>query len=402
MWKTRYAEASFRSIKFFVRRSPSEYGRNKIVHEIAFSEKPIVEDTGKLTQRFPIDGFLIGDDYDLTRDQIIKAVEKTGPGQLIHPYHGIKTVECLNCKIDESFLEGNFARISFEFIEAGSLDGILGFVDEALKLIDDANDFIDNLILEFNEVFSVLSAPAFVVQSAAGLVDKVGDFILSKNGLGAVQASVSDLSNAITELKIESQSLVRSPRILAERTIAAFEALGDSFSAREDGINAVTSISDLRFSFTPSLYNTTNRRRERNNRIAFENFSRSVSLGVSAKILSSFLRSQSSGANRLSSGEVIALRNSIVTAIEGILFSSNLSLDTYRSLLALKTKLLESIPGAIELPETRRFILDKSMSIYQLSYRLYGSIREVDEIMERNPQISPSLIPQGTEVEYAI
>ncbi len=298
-WNTRFQEASFRGIAFHIKRSPAKFGRNKIVHEFPYSEKPIVEDTGKSTQRFPIEGFVIGDDYDLTRDQLIKAVEKPGPGKLIHPYLGIKSVECLEFEVDESFRDGNYARLRFEFIEAGDKDSIFGFVDKALELIDDAKDYIDNIILDFEEVFSVLSAPAYVVASAASLVDKAGDFVLSKNGLGAIQSSVSDLSIAVNGLKQESKSLVRSPDLLASRTLESITALGNSFSGKVDGIRAVTGVSETKLEGQPSLFNTATRRKEQANRKAYEGLIRAGSIGVAAILLSDFLRSGDTAASRI-------------------------------------------------------------------------------------------------------
>ncbi len=399
-WFDRHLEASFRGIKFFVRKSPSKFGRNKIVHEFPFSNKPVVEDVGKLTQRFPIDGFLIGDDYDLTRDQLIKASEKKGPGQLIHPYLGIKSVECLQFEIDESFNEGGFARIKFEFIEAGTKTGLFGFVDDILELIDEANDFIDNAILEFNEVFSVLSAPAFVVQSAAGLVDKAGDFILSKNGLGAVEASVSDLTSAVNSLKSESLQLVRAPEKLARKTLESINALGKSFSSIEDGTSATIDVSKYRPTPSPQFFNTRNRRLETRNQASYIRLLRSSVLTSSTSQLCQFLQSQATLTVPTSSiDEVMELRNRILSILDELLAGAG-SLASYRSLQKLRTKLLRAIPGATELPQTQIFKLDRNMSVYQLSYKLYGSTRQVPNLISRNSIANPSLIPINSEIEY--
>ena len=109
--------ASFRGWPFFVDSSSVSGGRRIIVHELPLRNQPIIEDLGKKQRAYTLDGYVLGHDYTAQRDSLKTALEATGPGELIHPYYGLKNVQISDFSISETSSEGGFAKFSISFIE---------------------------------------------------------------------------------------------------------------------------------------------------------------------------------------------------------------------------------------------------------------------------------------------
>ena len=116
--------ASFRGAYFFVRDTGTSFGRRNVVHQYPKKDELYVEDLGKDTEEFSIEGYIVQNsdndqNYFEERDILIKALKKEGPGQLWHPFLGVMTVSLIGkAEMTESFREGGIARFSMKFIKA--------------------------------------------------------------------------------------------------------------------------------------------------------------------------------------------------------------------------------------------------------------------------------------------
>ena len=119
-WRDNLVQASFRGVEFSVDETESPIaGRRVAVHEYPGRDEPFVEDMGRVTKRWTIEAFVLGDDYDVTREELIEACNMPGPGELVHPYLGALQVACTACSLTERTREGRMARFSLSFVEAG-------------------------------------------------------------------------------------------------------------------------------------------------------------------------------------------------------------------------------------------------------------------------------------------
>jgi prophage DNA circulation protein len=85
----RTQKGSFRGVEFFTESSTTTFGRKQAVYALPFEDRGVaVVDLGRAPRTFRIKAFLIGDNYDVQRDQLIDALEAPGHGLLVHWKHG--------------------------------------------------------------------------------------------------------------------------------------------------------------------------------------------------------------------------------------------------------------------------------------------------------------------------
>ena len=71
-WRDRLTQkGTLEGIPFFILSDELNFGRKTIKHEYPLRDEPFVEDVGGVGWEFTIEIFVIGDDYDLSRDAII-------------------------------------------------------------------------------------------------------------------------------------------------------------------------------------------------------------------------------------------------------------------------------------------------------------------------------------------
>ena len=96
-----FRPASFRGVPFQVRELDKGFGRRLAIQEIPGGEftedgrrapPVIVQDLGEDADDFNIDAWLIGDDYDLQRDALERALKTAGQGDLYLPRRGALSV----------------------------------------------------------------------------------------------------------------------------------------------------------------------------------------------------------------------------------------------------------------------------------------------------------------------
>ena len=116
-WRDRLRNGSFRGVGFHVRFCSQLGGRRTVVHEYPFRDVPFVEDFGRAPRQWRIDGYLLGEDYDLERERLITALEEEGAGELVHPYRGAMRVAVTWFEVLESREEGRIAGFSAVFLE---------------------------------------------------------------------------------------------------------------------------------------------------------------------------------------------------------------------------------------------------------------------------------------------
>jgi prophage DNA circulation protein len=119
-WRDKYQQASFRGAIFHTESDGRASGRRVAVHQYPHRDTPYSEDLGRRAVQHPITGYLIGPNYIGPRDQLIDALEKEGPGELIHPLLKPMQVICTNYTVTETRERGGYCSFEMMFVEAGS------------------------------------------------------------------------------------------------------------------------------------------------------------------------------------------------------------------------------------------------------------------------------------------
>lgn len=178
-WKDQLQDASFRGVGFKVESESAGVGRRVETHEYPNRDKPYTEDLGKVTFRPTITAYVIGDDCFEQRDRLIEALNKPGPGTLVHPTYGEMAV-CVDgeIQVNSSSQDGRMFRFDLRFVEAGELSYPTAGAATAETLVSSCSALDDCISDTFDE-FGMEGMADFmqngVIDSATEMMGYVSD-----------------------------------------------------------------------------------------------------------------------------------------------------------------------------------------------------------------------------------
>ena len=194
-WKDRLQDASFRGVPFKVEEESSPVGRRVETHEYPNRDKPYTEDIGKITGRPSFSAYVVGDNCFDQRDRLIEALNKPGPGTLIHPTYGEMNV-CVDgeIRVSTTKTEGRMVRFDLKFVEAGELSYPTSGAATA-KVLTSSCSALDDCISDGFKAFGMDGMPDFiqggVVERAGGMLGYVSD------AMKMVDGAVSDAARLL-------------------------------------------------------------------------------------------------------------------------------------------------------------------------------------------------------------
>ncbi|WON77840.1 DNA circularization N-terminal domain-containing protein [Serratia sp. UGAL515B_01] len=190
-WKDKLLPASFRGVPFKTKDDEATVGRRTQTHEYPNRDKPYSEDLGRVTRRDRISAYVIGDDYQAQRDQLIAAINQGGPGKLIHPQYGELNV-CIDGEVtvSHSSSDGRMCTISFAFVEAGELSFPTSGVATGQKLISSTDAMTDSASDAFGKSFGLDGLPDFLQN---GVLENAHDMTgIAIKALDGVNSAMGD------------------------------------------------------------------------------------------------------------------------------------------------------------------------------------------------------------------
>jgi prophage DNA circulation protein len=373
--------ASFRGVKFNVESHEHETGRRAVKHEYPKHDDAFLEDLGRKTREFTINGFVSGKFCRDQRDRLLKVCEEEGPGALIHPHYGQKEVVCTGCRVSESALERGIIYFTLQFTESGPpiiIDLIPSFLKDlaAFDLIGKVSDFIA-------DTYDTLDGSSDTLWSVTELFDR------SISPVTALNRSLGSFYSSFSEFKADILNLVLDPGRCVNTVVQLFAPMSaadlnpshlvgpiaHAFSKEEAlGIKPETKIDSL----TPEQR---------------KNLDAVIMMRLIA--LSSLLKSETLTED-LDDEDWKALFDVIDCSLEEILCD-----EIFAALARLRAELLVLI-NAENRKRFGHIKLIESLSSLVLSYQLYGSLDREDELLELNPTPNPCFVGPGEVVRYAI
>ncbi|EPG6464597.1 DNA circularization protein [Citrobacter freundii] len=189
-WKDRLQPASFRGVPFKVDSEDAGAGRRVETHEYPNRDKPYTEDLGRVTFRPNITAYVIGDDCFDQRDRLIEALNKPGPGTLVHPTYGELNV-CVDgeIRVSTTSSEGRMVRFDLQFVEAGELEYPTAGAATANTLVSSCSA-LDDCISDNFDQFGMDGMPDFVqngvIDNATSILGYVsGKMAMVDSGISA-------------------------------------------------------------------------------------------------------------------------------------------------------------------------------------------------------------------------
>lgn len=385
-WRDRYLPATFRGVPFYVDTADTTVGRRTHNHEYPMRDMPYIEDLGRKGREFNVSGYVIGDDYDLARDQLIKATEEFGPGELVHPYKGSLLVNCTALNIRESKDEGGMCRLTFTFVESGEQRSPTSVIDRATSVGFAADSVIGFAISDFVDNLIVSGVPEFVRTAAEEQVTSLLNVLDNISVVGASVEALADYKNTIADL-VENVGTKILDKLDMGTTLASL--IGQ---AGEIGNKAIEQLMNISLQPVPTNGTppTSNQQIAQNNRSAVVAFQSQVSIAEAARVLQAKVFSTYEDA--------ISIRNIVTTQMDNVASIANDNL--YTSLQGLRAEIIESVPSPEEsLPRLTTFPTADTTASLVGAYELYGSIDLANEIVRRNKVRHPGFISGGRDLE---
>lgn len=169
-WRQQLQPGSFRGIAFSVKSAQTQVGRRVAIHEYPQRDDAFPEDLGLKADAFTVEAIIVGPNYIKARDALIAALKQRGPGKLVHPYYGERTVTLASpARISETPDEGGVARFSLDFVVAGENTEPSARQDTQGAVESSANAANDAIGKCFADEYSLDGVPDFVEGSALDL-----------------------------------------------------------------------------------------------------------------------------------------------------------------------------------------------------------------------------------------
>lgn len=383
--------ASFRGVAFFVESAEGGGGRRAVVHEFPLRDDPFVEDLGRKARVFHLDGYVIGDDYLAQRDALLSALEDVGgPGELVHPHHGVMRAICLDVKHRESTKDGGMALFAIDFAETPLQAPVPTEVVDGAEQVDvSADAAIDASEAEFIEQYDTGGLPAFAFEAPeAALLGAV-------EGLGAALAPVvsatqelAEMTGRVALITAQASSLVRQPDAVLDAFRATITALVETMAAAPGEVMRAlfdTYAADLG---TPVVATTATQERALANQSAMIGALRRV-IAIEAARLAPLVP-------YVTIEEATEARDEVAAMLEE---QAGVAGDTaYPALVDLRSKVLRAVPGDSALARVVTVTRNEPIPSLVLAYQLYGSVDLEADVIARNRIAHPGFIAGDLKV----
>lgn len=410
-WRDEWQPASFRGVGFHVKNLQAEYGRRIHVHQYPQRDIPYNQDMGRKNQTFTIDGFLMGDDLSTQQTRLNDAVEKSGPGRLVHPYHGTLYVECIGARATISNKQGGVVKYQLNFIEAGKNETPVASTTARNALSDAVGDGLkanDNSL----EKKLKTKGPGYLLKNASKLVTSGADKLKALNNKQNWIYEFSTLSNSINSVSSEVETLIKTPVLLTSQVTGLIASV----------VGAGRSITGLARSTPRTLSNILESQRSLTS-IAFELKNETTPSRVQENINSQAIADYFSIAATLSAADAIAEASKIV----GVVSAEQSPFESYDQAISTRDNLLEDLDSiaaattddtlyeairsvqtqlqlhidahGLQLPNLQKLQLLANEPALTVAWRLYGSIDRADDIVKRNGVSHPLFVPASQQLE---
>ena len=392
-WLENFRPASFRGIPFFILSSSLAAGRRVALHEFPNRNTSFPEDMGKVSTVYQIEGHIIGDDYFERKDNLVRAMEQEGFGELIHPYYGTLQVQPGVFTVNENTRDGRTATFSMQFFRADFNEFPTEDIDKTSTVFSRTTAAIDSSIQEFNSKFSTERTPADLVRSARAKVQQLTRLIRSSvDGVTTLANNTADLFVELDNLDNDIDELLSSPAFLADRINNSFMFMFESIESIPDKAIQLLRYREIDVGDFDIPLTTTLRIQENTNRNSMNFFIKTLAL--------SYLAQAAVEEDFDSIDSATARRDEVRDFIEELLNETDND-DLFQSLIQLNAAIVSAIPDEdAVLPNIKTLTTNITTNSLVLNYQIYGNLDRESDIISRNLIENPAFILGQTELEY--
>ncbi len=401
-------KASYEGIRFDVDSATLSFGRRTVTHEFPQRDTSYVEDLGKATRQFSIQGFIVGDDFIDRSKRLIDKIEsqvgtdrRANHGKLVHPWLGSLEVTPIDNPSITYDKAKRICTFTLTFLEAGN--------ESTKKTTSWANKLLSKADALYAKIFG-----DWTPDKIAGIVDDVTSQI---NSCAAVLsncqfAQMFNLGNDILEMGHDIATSLYNKKEQARSSLLG--ALGLSQYAQSTTDWKLASIKCTDAITLPVLKPVnvasstgTSKKLSDKERIneAVDEIKKNFRLVLIANAMGAIsmigedndVDTDSNSKKTLSDEQILKIRNNLLDAIDAEMLIQGTDdnqdyLDLVDSYVAVYKYLTEMLNGDSGIETVT---LKQSEPSFVLAYDKYGDSTRADEIAERNDVINPLFMPVG-------
>lgn len=391
-WKDSLRKASWRGAEFFWTDANTTFDPMVVVHKYPQRRGGWSDDLGLGPDEFEVVGYVLGADYMAARDRLIKAIKEGGPGTLVHPTMGEKTVVLKPpVRIQESTREGGMARFTLVFVEEGENKYPTETAISPAAAADAVEAAQAAIADDFDRTFDTGGLDLLESDAAKALLDVAGVISESMGALRHVMRTVEGVLLTTSAIGAGPLDLIRDARTLAARLATLFGGLasGDSGTA-SSSLSTLSLISGGIGAVKASSASA----RQDTNRAALDLLvRRHAAIGAAAVAVA---------AGYPSRDDAIAARDHAVKLLDGTRIDDGATGAVFSALTDLRAATVRAMTQkAGTLASVRAIEMAESMPVVLLAYRELGDATRADEVVARNrPRIwHPLFVPAGATIE---
>lgn len=387
-WTGRLRQASFRGVPFSVDAHEAELGRRVQIHEYPLRDIPLAEDLGRAARRFAVEALLVGVDYDLRRDALVRAAEAPGAGTLVHPNFGELQVQCLRARVREGTSEGGMARVSLEFVEvgaaawpaegAGTTAAVIAAGDSATSAAQDG----------FVKRYSVAGKPGFVAEAASKIVG--GALTQISSVVGSVRGAADEaaaLGRDLQAARADLTTLIYAPASTAQALVGSIkQALRLVATAPRDAWAMARTMFRFGADFGPMSGTTPSRLAQARNQIELVQLVRVTAAAEASRAVAQM--------RWATQDEAAEARDEIVETIDDAALVADDAL--FEALRALRVAVVRDVAArGADRARLARYTPSVTMPALLVAQLVYADGARAAELLNRNPQVRHPLFAPG-------
>ncbi|MEG0100203.1 MAG: DNA circularization N-terminal domain-containing protein [Citrobacter sp.] len=409
-------DASFRGVPFCLVDDEGSSGRRAIPRAYPKKEVGWTEDNGAVLGQQQIKAKVVGKNYLDQLNALLDALNVPGPGELVHPWFGMQTVQVGKVSHHLSNEEGDVAHVSFEVFEAGERlfpsatdntgENVLTGIDAVNAALESGDwfgalDGLGDMVNTFlDDLESFVAGLPSIPDALNDWVDRVSRF---KELVGVTVAYPGRLVRELTDLTQRISSIMSEPPV----AIQVYEQLRSQWKSERASqvatrsqpseVSAVPgSVADGVIGFAGSIasgYLGPSAALQKN----ISDFRQVVMLmtltGQTKAMLSTTYTTSDTA---LRAGDALATE----LAAQAIFAVENNQRGLWRQLRDLRLAVItDTGVRAARLPEVVRITPATTTSAALLAWRETGDTENRDAIVARNRLRDPSFIVAGRSVE---
>lgn len=398
MWRDRLRQGSIRGVPVYFRQRSLSGGHRLQVDSFPGQDAPAIDGLGLEPRWIAAELYLVGPNYDETREALLTALETAGPASVVDIWRGECNAWVKSYTLEEQADESGTCRFQVTLVRDDAEPAPRAKVETGIMVGEAAEAFSLEALSGFARDFLVVGLPAFVSEAAAELTTEFGDVMGGLeivNGIAGGLAGGGDLRSQFTVIRSRFQqdalSLVTGKAFGSQvmELVSLFASLSGGGREALPGLASLSAFGGGPSLSGPSLNGTTPARQViARNHGALTGLIRAAALGEEARALRLTRFGSYDEAARLRDGLTARLETEAVAAAD------RGDDGFYRRAMSLKARVIEDVTArGGSLARLTKYEMASSVPALVLAHRLYGTAARADELSLANRAAHPGFMP---------